>query len=174
MKLLVIDVQAAICTPALFAYQAFTENLQTLIAAARQTDTEVIYIRHDDGAGSALTPGNAGFEIAADFAPLHSERIFDKTVNSPFRDSGLTEYLRSCGENTLIVTGLQTEYCVDAAVKCGFEHGFRLLVPAYANTTADNAHLTGEQTYHYYNDFIWNRRYAECLSMDEMRRRMRR
>ena len=174
MKLLVIDVQTAICTPALFAYRAFTENLHTLIAAARQTDTEVIYIRHDDGAGSALTPGNTGFEIAADFAPLPSERIFDKTVNSPFRDSGLTEYLRSCGENTLIVTGLQTEYCVDAAVKCGFEHGFRLLVPAYANTTSDNAHLTGEQTYHYYNDFIWNRRYAECLSMDEMLRRMRR
>ena len=174
MKLLVIDVQTAICTPALFAYQAFTENLQALIAAARQTNTEVIYIRHDDGAGSALTPGNTGFEIAADFAPLPSERIFDKTVNSPFRDSGLTEYLRSCGENTLILTGLQTEYCVDAAVKCGFEHGFRLLVPAFANTTADNAHLTGEQTYHYYNDFIWNRRYAECLSMDEMLRRMRR
>lgn len=174
MKLLVIDVQTAICTPALFAYRAFTENLHTLIETARQTDTEVIYIRHDDGAGSALTPGNAGFEIAADFAPLPSERIFDKTVNSPFRDSGLTDYLRSCGENTLILTGLQTEYCVDAAVKCGFEHGFRLLVPAYANTTSDNAHLTGEQTYHYYNDFIWNRRYAECLSMDEMLRRMRR
>ena len=174
MKLLVIDVQTAICTPALFAYQSFTENLRALIETARQTDTEVIYIRHDDGAGSALTPGNAGFAIAADFAPLPSERIFDKTVNSPFRDSGLTEYLRSCGENTLILTGLQTEYCVDAAVKCGFEHGFRLLVPAFANTTADNAHLTGEQTYHYYNDFIWNRRYAECLSMDEMLRRMRR
>ena len=174
MKLLVIDVQTAICTPALFAYQSFTENLRALIETARQTDTEVIYIRHDDGAGAALTPGNAGFAIAADFAPLPSERIFDKTVNSPFRDSGLTEYLRSCGENTLILTGLQTEYCVDAAVKCGFEHGFRLLVPAYANTTSDNAHLTGEQTYHYYNDFIWNRRYAECLSMDEMLRRMRR
>ena len=63
---------------------------------------------------------------------------------------------------------------MDAAVKCGFEHGFRLLVPAFANTTSDNAHLTGEQTYHYYNEFIWNRRYAECLSMDEMLRRMRR
>ena len=174
MKLLVIDVQTAICTPALFAYQSFTENLRALIETARQTDTEVIYIRHDDGAGSALTPGNAGFAIAADFAPLPSERIFDKTVNSPFRDSGLTEYLRSCGKNTLILTGLQTEYCVDAAVKCGFEHGFRLLVPAFANTTADNAHLTGEQTYHYYNEFIWNRRYAECLSTDEMLRRMRR
>ena len=67
----------------------------------------------------------------------------------------------------LMITGLQTEYCIDAAVKCGFEHGFRILVPAYANTTCDNVHLTGEQTYRYYNEMIWPRRYAACISAAE-------
>ena len=62
-----------------------------------------------------------------------------------------------------MVTGLQTEYCVDATVKCGFEHGFRIIVPAYANTTTDNEYLTGVQSYHYYNALIWNRRYAACI-----------
>ena len=100
-------------------------------------------------------------------APEKGERVFDKTVNSPFRSSGLLQYLRTCGETELIVTGLQTEYCVDAAVKCGFEHGFRMIVPAYANTTLDNPHLTAEQTYRYYNEFIWNRRYAECIPAGE-------
>lgn len=163
MKLLVIEVQNAVYTPALYAYDAFTENLTRLIQTARRTGTEVIFVRHDDGAGEPLSPGNPGFEIAAPFAPLPGERIFDKTVNSPFRGTGLTEYLQNHGEDTLMIAGLQTEYCVDAAVKCGFEHGFRLIVPAYANTTTDNAHLTGEQTYHYYNAFIWNRRYAACI-----------
>ena len=163
VKLLVIDVQNAVYTPALYAFDAFTENLTRLMQAARSTGTEVIFIRHDDGAGEPLSPGNAGFEIAAPFAPLSGERIFDKNVNSPFRSSGLTEYLRGCGEDTLMLAGLQTEYCVDAAVKCGFEHGFRIIVPAYANTTTDNAHLTGAHTYHYYNTFIWNRRYAVCM-----------
>lgn len=173
MKLLVIDVQNAVYTPALYAFPQFTDNLKMLIAAARASGTEVIFVRHDDGADSALTPGQPGFEIASAFAPLEQERIFDKTVNSPFRDSGLTEYLHRSGEDTLILTGLQTEYCIDAAVKCGFEHGFRLLVPAYANTTADNQYLTGAQTYHYFNDFIWNGRYAECLSAAETAARIR-
>lgn len=62
-----------------------------------------------------------------------------------------------------MIAGLQTEYCVDAAVKCGFEHGFRIIVPAFANTTTDNAHLTGKQTCRYYNTLIWNRRYAACI-----------
>ena len=172
MKLLVIDVQTAICTPALYAFPTFTAHLQTLLCAARESGTEVIYVRHDDGAGTEMTPGKPGFEIAAPFAPQPGERIFDKTVNSPFRDTGLTAYLQECGEDTLILAGLQTEYCMDAAVKCGFEHGFRLIVPSYANSTVDNVHLTGAQTYHYYNDFIWNGRYADCLSIAETVMRM--
>ena len=158
MKLLVIDVQNAVYTPALFAYARFTEHLVLLMQTARRNGTEVIFVRHDDGAGQPLSAGSPGFEIAAPFAPLPGERIFDKTVNSPFRGTGLTEYLRSCGAESLMITGLQTEYCIDAAVKCGFEHGFRILVPAYANTTCDNVHLTGEQTYRYYNEMIWPRR----------------
>lgn len=167
MKLLVVDVQAAIYQENLYAYQTFTAHLQTLLRAARESGTEVIYIRHDDGADSEMTAGKEGFEIAAPFAPLPGERIFDKNVSSPFRDTGLKEYLCEQGEDTLIITGLQTEYCIDAAVKCGFEHGFRIIVPSYANTTADNVHLTGEQTYQYYNQFIWKDRYAECLTVAE-------
>ena len=63
-----------------------------------------------------------------------------------------------------MITGLQTEYCIDATVKCGFEQGFRILVPEYANSTVDNAHMTAEATYEYYNQFIWKGRYAECIS----------
>ena len=33
------------------------------------------------------------------------------------------------GETELIVAGLQTDYCMDATVKCGFEHGFKVYVP---------------------------------------------
>ncbi|WP_390892552.1 isochorismatase family protein [Listeria booriae] len=42
--------------------------------------------------------------------------MFDKTVNSAFKDSGLLEYLISKDENKLIIAGLQTEYCIDTMV----------------------------------------------------------
>mgnify|MGYP003317866235 CR=1 FL=1 len=38
---------------------------------------------------------------------------------------------------------------LDAAIKCGFEHGFKMIVPANTNATFDNAFMTGEQTYKY-------------------------
>lgn len=165
--LMVVDVQKLITIDALYNFNAFRESLAKLIAEARSSGTEVIYVRHDGGKGSPLTKGNEGHNVADFAAPKADEKIFDKTVNSPFRDSGLLEYLRSKGIKKLIVTGLQTDYCIDATVKCGFDHGFEIIVPENCNTTFTNNYMTGEQTYHYYNDFMWKNRYAKCTTMAE-------
>jgi nicotinamidase-related amidase len=71
-----------------------------------------------------------------------------------------------------MVVGLQTDYCIDATIKCGFEHGFHMIVPEYTNSTVDNDFMNAEQTYKYYNDFMWNSRYAECVSMEEAMKMM--
>jgi hypothetical protein len=42
-----------------------------------------------------------------------------------------------------------------------------MIVPAYANSTQDNEYMTGEQSYHYYNEFLWPDRYADCVPMDK-------
>ena len=168
MLLLVIDAQELITTDKLYAFERFTENVCTLIAEARANGVEVIYVRHDDGEGQPLSKGNAGFDVYSGFAPETGERIFDKYVNSPFRDSGLLDYLQKKGIKRLIVTGLQTDYCIDAAVKCGFEHGFEMIVPEYCNSTFDNDFMTAEQTYRYYNEFMWKNRYAKCVKMAEV------
>jgi len=167
MVLLIIDAQCAITDARLYAFDKFVLSVKRLIDTARKNGTEVIYVRHDDGAGTEMTPGTEGFEIFGGFAPAEGEHIFDKTVNSPFKESGLLEYLREKGENTLMVAGLQTDYCIDAAVKCGFEHGFEIIVPEYSNTTFDNEIISAETTCTYYNRFIWNNRYAKCISLSK-------
>ena len=172
MTLLIIDVQRAIITPALYAYDLFLRNVRTLIDSARRNGIEVIYVRHDDGVGTTLTKCAPDYEIWKDFSPTCDEKIFDKTVNSPFKESGLLPYLQQKGETDLIIAGLQTEYCIDATVKCGFEHGFRIFVPAHANTTFDHDLMCAETTYHYYNEYMWNNRYASCLSIEETLRLM--
>ena len=57
--------------------------------------------------------------------------------------------------------------CIDATIKAGFEHGFKMIVPSNTNSTFDNKYMTAEQTYKYYNEFMWNRRYAECISFEK-------
>lgn len=174
MVLLIIDAQKGIVNNKLYSYDKFIENVKLLIKTARENHIEVIYIRHDDGEGEPLSYGNRGFEIYEGFRPMENERIYDKTVNSCFKETGLLEYLESKSIKSVIVAGLQTDYCIDAAVKCGFEHGFKVIVPEYANSTFDNQYMTGEESYRYYNEFMWKGRYAECVSVSQAVEMMRR
>lgn len=167
MVLLVIDAQKQITNYRLYNFEGFVSNVSRLIDHAVKNSVEVIYVRHDDGEGQPLTKGTDGFEIFEAFSPRPNEKIFDKTVNSAFRDSGLLEYLKDKCENDVMITGLQTDYCIDACVKCAFEHGFNVIVPEFANTTTDNCFMSGEQSYRYYNEFMWNNRYAHCVSMNK-------
>ena len=164
MVLLIVDTQTLITTTELYNFKVFEQNLKTLISRARKNNIKVIYIRHDDGEGAELTKGTPGYEIYDSFRPIEGEVIFDKNVNSSFHGTGLLEYLREKNENVVMVAGLQTDYCMDATIKCGFEHGLRMIVPADTNTTFDNEYMSAEQTYHYYNDSMWKGRYAECIS----------
>lgn len=173
MVLLVIDTQKLITNEKLYKFDMFVSNVKKIINQARLNNIEVIYVRHDDGIGNELTKGNDGFDIYEKFKPINEEKIFDKVVNSAFKGTGLLEYLINKGEENIIIVGLQTDYCIDATIKCGFEHGFNIIVPAYANTTVDNKFMSAEQSYKYYNEYMWNGRYAECISVDETLKRMK-
>lgn len=166
MVLLVVDTQTLITNDKLYMFDRFVENIKSLIAAARENAVEVIFVRHDDGEGQELTRGADGYEIYGEFKPLDGEKIFDKTANSPFRDTGLTEYLNGRCEKEIMTVGLQTDYCIDATVKCGFEHGLKMIVPEYCNSTFDNVFMSAETSYRYYNEFIWKDRYADCVSVE--------
>lgn len=167
MVLLVVDTQKAITNSGLYNFEVFESHIMELINKARRNNIEIIFVRHDDGVGSDLTKGKDGFEIYDKFKPAENELIFDKNVNSSFNNTGLLEYLRKKNENKIIIVGLQTDYCIDATIKAGFEHGFKMIVPAYTNSTFDNQYMTAEQSYRYYNEFMWNGRYAECVSFED-------
>ena len=51
--------------------------------------------------------------------------------------------MREKNVRIVAVVGLQTDYCIDATIKCGFEHGFKMIVSEIANSTFDNAFMTG-------------------------------
>lgn len=167
MILLVVDTQKAITNEKLYKFDWFEKQVKELINKARSYGIEVIFVRHDDGIGCELSKGNEGFEIYEDFKLENNELIFDKTVNSSFKGTGLLEYLKGKNEDTIIIVGLQTDYCIDATIKAGFEHGFKMIVPENTNSTFDNQYMTAEETYKYYNEFIWNKRYAECVSFEK-------
>lgn len=165
MVLLVVDTQDMTVTNQLYQFETFVNNIRQLLTAARSNGVEVIYVQHDDGL--VLTKGANGFDIYEQFSPIKQEKIFNKHFNSSFKDTGLLDYLHLKEENTIMIVGCQTDYCIDATIKCGFEHGFKMIVPELCNSTIDNEYMTAEQSYKYYNENIWNKRYASCISFEQ-------
>lgn len=174
MILLVIDTQKGIMDEGLFAFEKVRDNISRLIEEARGSGIEVIFVRHDDGEGSGFSKGDEAFEIYGGFSPLPGEKIFDKNVNSALNPSvGLFQHLKDRNVKKIITVGLQTDYCVDATVKSGFDLGFDMIVPSYCNSTRDNAYMSAEATYRFYNENMWPGRYAACISVDEAVRMMK-
>lgn len=148
MVLLVVDTQKGIVDERLYAFEKFVSNIRELIRTAREQGIEVVYVQHDDGPGTGFSIGDDEFEVYSGFAPLLTEKRFVKTVCSAFKkESGLLECLTEKGEKDVMVCGIMTDFCINATVEAGFEHGLHMIVPAYANSTQDNEYMTGEQSY---------------------------
>ena len=167
MILLVVDVQKGIINDRLYAYEKFINNITELIDTARSNNTEVIYIQHDDGPGSGFSIGDEAFEIAEQVAPNKDEKVFVKTINSCLGNPDFAKYLKDTGEKELMIIGLQTNFCIDATVKSAFERGYKVIVPKETNSTFDNDYMDARTTYRYYNEMMWPKRFAECVSMED-------
>lgn len=167
--LLVVDVQTSMIKEHPYNSQKVIDNIQSLLRTAREKELEVIYVRHDGGEGSDLERDSEGWKIYHGVAPLEGERIFDKNYNSAFVKTGLKEYLDRKGIDTILLVGLQTEYCIDATCKAAFEYGFKVIIPEETNTTFDNEYLSAQELYQFYNEKIWKHRFAEVLPVEEVR-----
>ena len=168
MILLVVDTQKGCFNENLYLFETIKKNIKQLISLARENNVEVVYVQHDDGPGTDLDKSADNYEIYEEFAPRDGEKRFEKNVNSAFHPmTGLTEYLQSKGEKDIIAIGVSTDYCMDATVKSGFERGFNIIIPEYTNSTYDNPYFDKEAAYHYFNDFMWNKRYAKVISFEQ-------
>ena len=165
MKLLVIDIQKGITDNRLYNFESFIDNTKRIIDAARANQIEVIYFQHDDGPGTGFSIGDEDFKIANQVTPMDEEKVFVKDINSCFGNEEFVDYIKN--EDTLMVVGLQTNFCVDATVKSAFERGYKVIIPQGANSTFDNDYMTGEVTYKYYNDMMWPERFATCMSVED-------
>ena len=136
--LLIVDVQRALIDNHPFHEAELLRNIERLLATARKNHIEVIYVRHDGGVGDELEPHTEGWKIARPVTPQAAEKIFDKKFNSAFKGTGLREYLSEKHIGTVVLMGMQTEYCIDTTCKVAFEYGFSVLIPEGTTATYDN------------------------------------
>ena len=167
VALLVVDVQQMLIDYHPYRAQGLLNDLRLAIDRAHLNGVEVIYVRHHEDDPKGLALGSPGWQVHAAIVPEPGERVFDKRFSSAFKDTGLDEYLREKGITSLVIAGMQTEYCIDATIKSAFERGYKVFMPEGGSTTFDNKLATADRLIAYYEKAIWNNRFADVIPLDE-------
>lgn len=86
--------------------------------------------QQENGVGeqTLCTEGSWGAEFFG-VQPCAGEYVIDKHRYSAFSGTKLDNLLRDNGINTLIMTGVATNVCVESTLRDGFMHGYYIVVP---------------------------------------------
>ena len=132
--LLVIDLQNDVVAGALRTSEVVA-NIDSLVSGARSAGVPVIWVQHSD---DYLEKGSAGWEIFDELKPLPNEVRIYKTEASSFAETDLQAQLVSLGTKELVMTGAQTNYCINATSNAGVELGYQVTLVSDAHTTEDS------------------------------------
>jgi nicotinamidase-related amidase len=129
--LLLIDIQdfyfpggkSALVEPAKAA-----NNAAKLLDYFRKERMLVIHVRHNSEPGGKIN------DIVK---PLPEEKIFSKSAVNCFVGTDLLSYLKTNKTDTLVICGMQTHMCVEAATRAASDLGFKCILVHDACTTKD-------------------------------------
>jgi nicotinamidase-related amidase len=129
--LLIIDIQNFYFPgdgPGLVNAEPASLNAKEILKIFREKNRLVVHIRHK---------ADKGFEIHKNVEPLSDEKVITKDEVNSFQKTDLLDYLKSRNVNRLIIVGMQTQMCVEAAIRAGHDFGFECVVISDACATRD-------------------------------------
>ena len=99
--------------------EAAAANAKRVLAAFRAEGRPVVHVRHD------FEPGGS---IHASVAPIEGEKVFTKTEVSCFNGTQVLAHLKEVGVERLVIVGMQTHMCLEAATRAAHDLGFECVV----------------------------------------------
>jgi nicotinamidase-related amidase len=138
--LVVIDVQKIMfMVPAFQPYdgEAVVDRIAGLIAKARAAGTPVFFVQHHNLEGEHMQPGAPGFPFVDKLTPGASDDVTVKNKSSAFHGTDFDAKLKKAGIDHLVITGMQSEYCVTSAIRGAYERGYGITLVSDAHSTGD-------------------------------------
>jgi nicotinamidase-related amidase len=121
-------------------------NLAALHAAWRDAGRPLVHVRHDSVEPlSVFRPGLPGNAFKPEAEPRKGEPVVRKSVHSAFIGTDLEGRLRQMGARSLVILGIQTNYCVASTARMAGNLGYRTYVVGDACATFPQRLLDGSE-----------------------------
>jgi nicotinamidase-related amidase len=131
--LLIIDIQGFYFENGSLPLTGSVEAAQQahrVLEAFRSKRMLVVHVRHVPKGVTIVDgePADAQYRIRPEVAPAPGEKVVSKQFANSFRETDLLEYLRANGVKRLVIAGMQTHMCVEAASRAAADLGFEVVV----------------------------------------------
>lgn len=133
--------------------QVVIPNTQRLLDVCRKAGVQVVYPRIaslvkdcrevsiEHKRLKLLAPANSReSEILDEIKPLENEIVLSKGASGVFNSTAIDQILRNLGVDTLIVTGVVTNYCVETAVRDAGDRGYNVVLVSDACAAMSEEH----------------------------------
>jgi len=109
--------------------------VERVLSAARaaQPPPQIIHVRNNGEPGEPDEPGTEGWPLV--FPPLAHEPVVDKWENDSFKGTQLGELVPT--DATLVVIGMQSNYCIRATCRGARARGNKVLLVKGAHAACD-------------------------------------
>ena len=110
---------------------------KALLEKFRGRKMPIFHVRHLPAGkeGSPPRTDDPQYAIHSSVTPLAGEKVIVKHEANSFRDTPLLGELKSAGIRKLILCGMQTHMCVEAAVRAAVDFGFEVTLASDACAT---------------------------------------
>ncbi|MGG3838869.1 cysteine hydrolase family protein [Paenibacillus thiaminolyticus] len=138
----------------LYQEEKLLENTKCLINKARKRNSPVFYIMYTEPEGSPRSENQPLWQLHEQIAPAAHDHVIIKHYADSFLESELNTQLQDYGIDTLVMCGIQTEYCVDTTVKSGYSRGYKVELVKDCHSTYDSDGLTAVQIINHHNSIL--------------------
>ncbi len=137
--LLLIDIQRGafdgVRCPSIERPAELVANASSLIAAARDAGSPIMFVQHCDEPNSPFEEGTPHWELHEQFVPNAGETAIKKYASSAFENTHLDETLQRLNIKNVILCGLQSEFCVRNTGNAALDLGYSVRVAEDGHST---------------------------------------
>lgn len=125
--LVIVDVQEML-VPLVWRGEELADRISALARAARRHGTPVVALQQVGPSGTAFDPESPGVRLSPRLGLEPTDVVVRKTATDAFYGTDLAALLAERGVDTIVLTGLATDYCVDATARSALSHGLDVVL----------------------------------------------